>query len=89
MAHDFTRPDGVPDPSPSSTVVKATTTLMVFGSAAVTADLLSCDDGEFHTVAMASPDGVASVVLAGSVHDLTSVFQAALAVLPHESGADF
>lgn len=89
MAHDSTRPDGVPDPSPSSTVTKATTTLMVVGPAAVTADLLLCDDGEFHAVAVASPDGVARVVLAGSLDDLTNVFHTALAALPHETGGGF
>lgn len=88
MADDPTRPDGVPNPSRSASAGKATTTLFVPRRAVITAGLLSCDDGEFHTITVTSPDGVAGVVLAGTVLDLTSVLRAGLAVLPTRPGGD-
>jgi hypothetical protein len=86
MADDPTRPDGVPNPFRSASAGKATTTLFVPRHAVVTAGLLSCDDGEFHTVTVTSPDGLVGVVLAGTVLDLTSALRAGLAVLPDEAG---
>lgn len=59
----------------------ATTTFMVNSRIATTADLLSCDQGEFHTVTMASADGDARVVFAGTLGDLARTFQAALEAL--------
>lgn len=85
MADDPTRADGAPNPPRSPRVVKVTTTMMVAGPTTVTADLLLCEDGDFHTVTVASPDGVTGVVLAGDLHDLTHVFRTALAVLPDET----
>lgn len=80
MAGVLTRPGGG--------ATKAITTLTISGSAVATVELLSSDEGDFHSVTLASPDGVARVVLAGARADLSDVLRAAVEALdamPNES----
>lgn len=80
MADVLTRPGGG--------ATKAVTTPTISGSAVATAGLLSSDEGEFHSVTLASPDGAARVVLAGARADLSDVLHAAvdaLDAMPDES----
>lgn len=66
---------------PGSGATKAATTLTISGLAVTTAGLLSSEEGDFHTVTVASPDGVAKVVLAGARGDLSEVLRSAVEAL--------
>jgi hypothetical protein len=82
MANDPTRPNG----DRNRPAVKAVSILIVSPAAVVTGGQLSCDHGEFHTLAVASPDDASRIVLAGTPRDLRRIVRAALDAVDHELG---
>jgi hypothetical protein len=66
---------------------RATTTLTVSSQVVASAGLLSCDDGELHTVSVSSPDGASEIVLAGSLRNLYRTLRIALAALDEHPGS--
>lgn len=73
-------------PSEGSTI-RTTTTLVLCRPVVATGGLLSCDDGDFHTITLASADGTQRVVLAGIEPGPVQTVRTALAALSPPSGA--